>query len=33
MLQAAGLEHRPSVKLAKPVEIISHEEIFGMKHG
>jgi GTP-binding protein len=30
MLQATGLEHRPSVKLAKPVEIISHEEIFGM---
>ena len=31
MLQAAGLELRPKVKLAKPVEIVSHEEIFGMK--
>jgi GTP-binding protein len=33
MLQAAGLEHRPKANLAKPVEIITHEEIFGMKHG
>lgn len=31
MLQAAGLELPPKVKLAKPVEIVSHEEIFGMK--
>jgi len=31
MLRAAGLEYRPSIPLARPVEIVSHEEIFG--HG
>jgi GTP-binding protein len=30
MLQAAGLELRPKVKLAAPVEIVPYEEIFGM---
>lgn len=29
MLRAAGLEYRPKIHLAKPVEIVSHEEIFG----
>jgi len=28
MLQAAGLEYRPKVSLAKPVEIVSYEELF-----
>ena len=32
ILQAVGLELRPKVKLAKPVEIVSHEEIFGREH-
>jgi len=31
MLQAAGLEFRPKVNQAKPVQIISHEELFGFK--
>jgi len=31
MLQAAGLELKPKVKLAKVEEIISYEELFGMK--
>lgn len=29
MLRAAGLEFNSKVKLAKPVELVSHEEIFG----
>jgi GTP-binding protein len=29
MLQAAGLEYRPKVKLATPQEIVPYEEIFG----
>jgi GTP-binding protein len=29
MLRAAGLEYRPNVPLARPVEIVPHEEIFG----
>lgn len=29
MLQAAGLEYKPKVKLASPVEVVSHEQIFG----
>jgi GTP-binding protein len=33
MLRAAGLEYRPKHTLAKPVEIVSHEEIFRLKHG
>jgi GTP-binding protein len=28
MLRAAGLEYRPKIHLAKPVEIVPHEEIF-----
>jgi GTP-binding protein len=28
MLQAAGLEFRPKVKLASPVEIVPYEEVF-----
>jgi GTP-binding protein len=32
MLRAAELEFRPKVKLAAPVEIVSHEEVSGMKH-
>lgn len=31
MLQAGGLELRPKVKLIKPVEVVSHEELFGIK--
>ncbi|KAH8790298.1 P-loop containing nucleoside triphosphate hydrolase protein [Hyaloscypha finlandica] len=31
MLRAAGLEYRPSIPLARPVEIVPHEEIFS--HG
>jgi len=31
MLQAAGLEYRPKSKLAAPTEIVSHEEVFGIK--
>jgi GTP-binding protein len=33
MLQAAGLEYRPKISFAKPVEIVSHDDIFGLKHG
>lgn len=33
MLRAAGLEYRPSIPTGKQVEIIPHEEIFGIKHG
>ncbi|KAH6724636.1 P-loop containing nucleoside triphosphate hydrolase protein [Leptodontidium sp. MPI-SDFR-AT-0119] len=32
MLQAAGLELKPKVKLAKVEEIISYEELFGMEN-
>jgi len=32
MLKAADLEFKPKMKLASPVEIVSHEEIFGMRH-
>lgn len=31
MLEAGGLELRPKVRLIKPVEIVSHEELFGIK--
>jgi GTP-binding protein len=33
MLQAAGLEYRPKIALAEPVEIVSHEEIFRLRSG
>lgn len=33
MLKAAGMEYRPKPSLAKPVEIVSYEELFGMKAG
>jgi GTP-binding protein len=33
MLQAAGLEYRPKVSLAKPVEIVSYEELFPIRSG
>lgn len=32
MLRAAGLEIQAKVKLAKPVDIISHEELFGIRN-
>jgi GTP-binding protein len=33
MLRAAGLEYRPSIPVGRQVDIIPHEEIFGIKHG